>query len=103
MASLFGHFDVRDCNTWKQMFESDPAGRKQGGTGHGTYRNVDNGAELFVAVELPRWMIVSERLPTSGLLVMPRPIRRTQRPSEARRRPFRHPAVPADVTVAWTP
>jgi hypothetical protein len=51
MASLFGHFDVGDYNQWKQMFDSDPAGRKQAGTGHRIYRSVDTPNEVFVAVE----------------------------------------------------
>lgn len=51
MASLFSHFDVGDYNQWKQMFDSDPAGRKQAGQGHRIYRSVDNPGDVFVAVE----------------------------------------------------
>lgn len=51
MAYLFGHFDVGDYDRWKQGFDSDPAGRRQAGTGHRVYRSVDNASEVFVAVE----------------------------------------------------
>jgi hypothetical protein len=51
VASLFGHFDVGDYDRWKQMFDADPAGRKQAGTGHRVYRSVDDPSDVFVAVE----------------------------------------------------
>ena len=51
MAYLFGHFDVGDYDQWKQMFDSDPADRKQAGKGHRVYRSVDNSSDVFVAVE----------------------------------------------------
>jgi hypothetical protein len=51
MAYVFGHFDVGDYDRWKQMFDSDPAGRKQAGKGHVVYRSVDSPSDVFVAVE----------------------------------------------------
>jgi hypothetical protein len=51
MAYVFAHFDVGDYDQWKQMFDSDPAGRKQSGKGHVVYRSVDNSSDVFVAVE----------------------------------------------------
>ena len=51
MAYVFGHFDVGDYDQWKQMFDSDPAGRKQAGKGHRVYRSAENPTDVFVAVE----------------------------------------------------
>jgi hypothetical protein len=51
MAFLFGHFDVGDYDRWKQMFDADPAGRRQAGKGHMVYRSVENPSDVFVAVE----------------------------------------------------
>jgi hypothetical protein len=53
MAStfLFGHFDVGDYDTWKKMFDSDPAGRNQSAKGHQVYRSVDAPSDVFVSLE----------------------------------------------------
>lgn len=51
MASVFGHFDVGDYDTWKQMFDTDPAGRAKLGKGHRLFRSVANPSDVFVAVE----------------------------------------------------
>jgi hypothetical protein len=51
MAFIFGHFDVGDYDAWKQMFDSDPAGRRQSGKGHRIFRSVANPSDVFVAVE----------------------------------------------------
>jgi len=51
VAFLFGHFDVGEYDTWKKMFDSDPAGRKQAGKGHQIFRAVDSPSDVFVAVE----------------------------------------------------
>jgi hypothetical protein len=53
MAWILGHFDVGDYDAWKPMFDSDPAGRKQGGKGHRVLRSVENPSEVFVSVEFP--------------------------------------------------
>ena len=51
MAFVLAHFDVGDYDRWKQMFDSDPAGRKQAGQGHRVFRSVDKPSEVFVGVE----------------------------------------------------
>jgi hypothetical protein len=51
VAFLLGHFDVRDYDAWKQMFDSDPAGRKEAAKGHIISRGVDNPSDVFVRVE----------------------------------------------------
>ncbi len=51
MAFILGIFDTKDYDAWKQMFDSDPAGRNQAGTGHRVFRGVDNPNEVFVGVE----------------------------------------------------
>ena len=50
-AFLFGHFDVGDYDSYKKMFDSDPAGRKQSAKGHQIYRSVDKPSEVFIGVE----------------------------------------------------
>ncbi len=50
-AFLFGHFDVGDYDSYKKMFDSDPAGRKQAAKGHQIYRSVDNPGDVFIGVE----------------------------------------------------
>jgi hypothetical protein len=51
MTFVVAHFDVGDYDAWKQMFDSDPAGRKQAGKGHMISRSIDNPGEVFVRVE----------------------------------------------------
>jgi hypothetical protein len=51
MAFILGVFDTGDYDAWKQMFDSDPAGRKQAATRHRVFRSVDNPNEVFVGVE----------------------------------------------------
>jgi hypothetical protein len=51
MASVFGHFDVGDYDAWKQMFDTDPAGRAKLGKGHSVFRSVANPSDVFVAVQ----------------------------------------------------
>jgi hypothetical protein len=51
MAFLLGVFDTRDFDTWKQMFDSDPAGRKQAGQGHRVFRSADDPNRAFISVE----------------------------------------------------
>jgi hypothetical protein len=46
------------------MFDSDPAGRKQAGTGHRIYRSVENSSDVFVAVEFAS--IDDDRTPFIG-------------------------------------
>ena len=52
MTSMLGHFDVGDFDTWKrEVFDADPAGRRQAARGHILSRSVDNPNEVFVRVE----------------------------------------------------
>ncbi len=51
MAFILGVFQTKDYDTWKQMFDSDPADRKQSGIGHRVFRSVDDPNEVFVGVE----------------------------------------------------
>ncbi|MGB2712664.1 MAG: hypothetical protein WBC51_00690 [Vicinamibacterales bacterium] len=51
MAFILAVFQTEDYDTWKQMFDSDPAGRKQSGKGHRVFRGVDNPNEVFVGVD----------------------------------------------------
>ena len=51
MAFLLGHFDVGDYAGWKQMFDSDPAGRKEAAKSHTISRSVDNPSDVFIRVE----------------------------------------------------
>jgi hypothetical protein len=52
MAFMLGHFDVGDFDTWKrEIFDADPAGRRQVAKGHVLSRSVDNPNEVFVRVE----------------------------------------------------
>ncbi len=48
MTFVVGHFDVGDYDAWKQMYDADPAGRKQAAKGHVISRSVDNPGEVFV-------------------------------------------------------
>src|SRR5436309_14750775 len=48
VASLLLHLEVDDYDTWKPIFDSDPAGRKQSATGHTISRSVDNPTAIFI-------------------------------------------------------
>jgi hypothetical protein len=48
------NFEVDDYDTWKPMFDQDPAGRRESGaTGYVVSRAVDNPNEVFIRVEFP--------------------------------------------------
>jgi hypothetical protein len=51
MALLLMSFEVDDYDEWKQLFDSDPAGRKAVAKGHRISRSVDNPNEVFLAVD----------------------------------------------------
>ena len=53
MASLLMHFEVDDYDSWKPIFDSDPAGRKQSATGHSISRSVDNPNAIFIRSDFP--------------------------------------------------
>jgi hypothetical protein len=71
MALVLLNFELDDYDAWKQLFDSDPAGRKQVAKGHRILRAVDNPNEIFVAVEYASAedaKAVRERLLQSGVL-----------------------------------
>ena len=51
MAFMVHHIKVEDFDTWKQLFDSDPVGRKQSAKGHVMLRSVDDPNEAFTRVE----------------------------------------------------
>jgi hypothetical protein len=51
MALMLMGFEVSDYDEWKQLFDSDPAGRKAVAKGHRISRSVDNPNEIFLSVE----------------------------------------------------
>lgn len=72
MAIMVMNFEVDDYDTWKAMFDEDPAGRRtSGATGHMVSRAVDNPNEGFIRVDFPsveQAKAFRERLVTSGIL-----------------------------------
>jgi hypothetical protein len=71
MAYMLMHFEVDDFDGWKQVFDSDPAGRKQVAKGHQIFRGVDDPKQVFVATEYGTAedaQAVRERLLASGVL-----------------------------------
>jgi hypothetical protein len=50
MAFLVGVFEG-DIDAWKQIFDSDPLGRRQLAKGHTLLRGVDNPDQIFVRIE----------------------------------------------------
>ena len=51
MAFMLMQFEVEDFDDWKQIFDSDPAGRKKIAKGHRIFRGVDDPRQVFVATE----------------------------------------------------
>jgi hypothetical protein len=71
MAAIVGVFETGDYDRWKEMFDSDPAGRKQAAQGHRVMRSVDNPNEVFVRVDFASVddaKAFRERLLSSGAL-----------------------------------
>ncbi len=71
MAFMILHFETDDYDAWKQMFDSDPAGRRDFATGHILLRGVDNPNEVFVRTEfdsVERAQSFRKRLLDSGVL-----------------------------------
>jgi len=71
MAAIVGVFQTGDYETWKKMFDSDPAGRAQLGTGHRVMRSVEDPNEVFVRVDfdsVDAAQTFRERLMGSGAL-----------------------------------
>lgn len=44
-------FDLEDYDGWKQVFDSDPAGRRGSAAGHTISRGVDETGAVFVKVD----------------------------------------------------
>jgi hypothetical protein len=53
VASMLLHFEVDDYDSWKPMFDSDPAGRKQSATRHTISRSVEDPNAVFIRVDFP--------------------------------------------------
>lgn len=71
MAFILAVFDTRDYDAWKQMFDSDPVGRKQSAIRHRLFRGVGNPNEVFVSLEFSSVDAAAsfrERLLASGAL-----------------------------------
>ena len=51
MALMLMGFEVDNYDEWKQLFDSDPGGRKAVAKGHRLSRSVDNPNEIYLAVE----------------------------------------------------
>jgi len=68
------HFETDDYDSWKQMFDSDPAGRKQSATGHSISRSVDDPKAVFVRADfssVDEAKAFRQRLLDSGALDRP--------------------------------
>jgi hypothetical protein len=71
MAAIVGVFQTGDYEAWKQMFDSDPAGRNEAATGHRVMRSVEDPNEVFVRVDfdsVDAAKTFRERLMASGAL-----------------------------------
>jgi hypothetical protein len=53
MAWMLMSFELNDYDEWKQLFDSDPVGRKAVAKGHRILRAADNPNQIFLAVEYP--------------------------------------------------
>jgi hypothetical protein len=52
-AFMLTRFGLDGYEEWKQMFDSDPVGRKQAASGHRIFQNVDDPNDVFISVEFP--------------------------------------------------
>jgi heme-degrading monooxygenase HmoA len=71
MAFMVGNFVVQDYATFKELFDSDPAGRKETAKGYILLRSVDDPNEVFVRVEFDsadKAKAFREKLRASGAL-----------------------------------
>lgn len=71
MAFVMINFEVDDYDTWKTMFDSDPAGRRQSAKGHQIFRATDNPNHVFIGTEFASVddaKAFRERLLASGAL-----------------------------------
>jgi hypothetical protein len=71
VANLLMHLEVDDYDSWKPLFDSDPAGRKQSATGHSISRSVENPNAIFIRSDFPsvdEAKAFRQRLIDSGVL-----------------------------------
>jgi hypothetical protein len=71
MAIVFMNFELDDYDEWKQVFDSDPAGRKAVAKSHRIYRSVDDPNDVFLDVEyssVDDARTVAQRLLATGVL-----------------------------------
>jgi hypothetical protein len=71
VANLLMHLEVDDYDSWKPLFDSDPAGRKQSATGHSISRSVANPNAIFIRSDFPsvdEAKAFRQRLIDSGVL-----------------------------------
>jgi hypothetical protein len=71
VANLLMHLEVDDYDSWKPLFDSDPAGRKQSATGHSISRSIDNPNAIFIRSDFPsvdEAKAFRQRLIDSGVL-----------------------------------
>jgi hypothetical protein len=70
MAIMVVHFEVSDYDEWKQLFDSDPAGRKAVAKGHRILRAADDPNQVFLSAEYPSVEVANtivQRLVDSGV------------------------------------
>ena len=71
MAFMVMSFEVDNYDEWKEVFDSDPVGRKAVAKGHVILRAADNPNQIFLRVEYPTVedaKTFRERLLASGVL-----------------------------------
>ena len=71
MASLLSVFDTGSYERWKELFDSDPVGRKESAEGYRIWRSVDDPNRVFVRLEfrsVEDAREFRERLLASGVL-----------------------------------
>ena len=71
MASVVTVLDTGNYEEWKELFDSDPGGRKQAAQGHRIHRGVDNPNLVFTRTEfgsVEEAREFRERLLASGAL-----------------------------------
>jgi hypothetical protein len=72
MGFMLAHYEVDDYDTWKrEIFDPDPAGRKQAAKNHEISRGVDDSRQVFIRLEFDspeEATSFRERLLASGAL-----------------------------------
>ena len=71
MAYMLLHFETDDYDSWKESFDSDPAGRAETAKSYQIFRGVDDPTKVFIGVEFPSAEVAKsfrERLLASGAL-----------------------------------